>query len=221
MVLGFCQRTRYGRVLMTDAHRPRARGYFEEPDEAALLLIVALGRLVLGAAVLEKALQVELIRVHYERAHASEDPEEYGLGKALKVTERLTSGQARSQLDVLGIPEDLNARIRSAVTRRNALLHRPLEDADLVRAIGTGEGLDEVIERIDRLALDCGELGVELERFAGDRLTDVLGMSRAEIAQLVAGLDVGTVEDPQIRAQLEAVKASGIDLAQHPFPPAE
>lgn len=176
---------------------------------------------MLGAAVLEKALQMELIRVHYERAHASDDPEEYGLGKVLKETERLTSGQAQSQLDVLGIPEDLNARIRSAVARRNALLHRPFEDADLARAIGTGEGLDEVVERIDRLALDCGELGVELERFAGDRLTDMLGMSRAEIAQLVAGLDVSTVKDPQIRAQLEAVKASGIDLAQHPFPPTE
>ena len=61
---------------MTDAHRPRARGYFEEPDEAALPLIVALGRLVLSAAMLEKALQMELIRVHYERAHASDDPEE-------------------------------------------------------------------------------------------------------------------------------------------------
>jgi hypothetical protein len=206
---------------MTDADRPRAKGYFEEPDEAALPLIVALGRLVLGAAVLEKALQLEVVRAHYERAHASKDPGEYGLGKVLMETERLTSGQARSQLDVLGIPEELNERIRSAVARRNALLHRPLEDADLARAIGTGEGLDEVVERIERLALDCGELGVELERFAGNRLTDILGMSRTEIAQLVADLDLSTVDNPQMRAQLEAVKASGINLAQHPFPPPE
>jgi hypothetical protein len=139
----------------------------------------------------------------------------------LTETEQLTSGQARSQLEGLGLPENLNARIRSAVARRNALLHRPLEDAELARAIGTGEGLDEVVERIERLAIDCGELGVELERFAGDGLTDMLGISREEIAQFVAGLDVSTVKDPQMRAQLEAIKASGIDLTQHPFPPAE
>lgn len=206
---------------MTDEHRPRASGYFEEPDETALPLMVALGRFVLSTAMLEKALQLELVRAHYERAHACGIVEGHGLQKVLTEIEQMTSGQARSQLEVLGLPEDLNARIRSAVARRNALLHRPLEDAELVRAIGTGEGIDEVVKRIERLAIDCGELGVELERFAGDRLTAMLGMNREEIAQLVASLDVSTVEDRRVRAQLEAVKAAGIDFTQHPFPSEE
>jgi hypothetical protein len=206
---------------MTGEHRARVSGHFEEPDEAALPLLVALGRLVWGTAVLEKTLQLELARVHYERALASGDPEGYGLERTLTETEQLTGGQARSRLEALGLPEDLNARIRSAVARRNAVLHRPLEDAELARAIGTGEGLDKAVGRIEQLAIDCGELGVELERFAGDRLTDMLGMSREEMAQFVAGLDVSTVEDSRMRAQLEAVKASGIDLAPRPVPPTE
>ena len=183
--------------------------------------MVALGRLVWGAALLEKTLHLELVRVHYERAQASGDPASYGLGAILTATEQLTGGQARSQLEALGLPADLNARIRDAIDRRNAALHRPMEDADLTRAVGTGEGMEAVVERIERLALDCGELGVELERFAGDKLTAMLGMSREQIAQRMATLDPATIPDERMRAQLEAVIASGIDFSQHPFPPTE
>jgi hypothetical protein len=201
--------------------RPRASGWFEPTDEATAPLMVALGRLVWGAAVLEKTLHLELARVHYEQAQASEDPAGYGLAAILVATEQLTGGQARSQLEVLGLPADLNARIRDAIERRNAVLHRPLEDADLARAVGTGEGLETVVERIERLALDCGELGVELERYAGDRLAAMLGISREQMAQMVATLDPATVPDERTRTQLEAVKASGIDFSQDPYPPAE
>jgi hypothetical protein len=199
--------------------RPRASGWFEPTDETIAPLIVALGRLVLSAAVLEKTLHLELARVHYERAQASGDPAGYGLDAILVATEQLTGGQARSQLEVLGLPADLNARIRDAIERRNAVLHRPMEDPDFARAVGTGEGLETVVERIGRLALDCGELGVELERFAGDRLAAMIGMSREQIAQVVATLDPATIPDERMRAQLEAVKASGIDFSKHPYPP--
>jgi class 3 adenylate cyclase len=176
---------------------------------------------VWGAAVLEKTLHLELARVHYERAEASGDPAGYGLDDILVATEQLTGGQARSQLEVLGLPADLNARIRDAIERRNAILHRPLEDADLARAVGTGEGIEAVVERIERLALDCGELGVELERFAGDKLAAMLGLSREQMAQMVTTLDPATIPDERMRAQVEAVQASGIDLSQHPYPRTE
>jgi hypothetical protein len=201
--------------------RPRAYGWFESADERAVPLMVALGKLVLGAALLEKTLHLELARVHYERAQASGDPAAYGLDDILVATEQLTGGQARSQLEALGLPADLNARIRDAIEQRNAVLHRPLEDAALATAIGTGEGLEKVVERIERLALDCGELGVELERFAGDRLAAMLNMSREQIAQVVATLDPATIPDHRVRSQIEALKASGIDLSQHPYPLAE
>ncbi len=204
-----------------EQRRPRAWGWFEPADETVAPLLVALGRLVWGAAALEKMLHLELARVHYERAEASGDPAGYRLRDILVATEQLTGGQARSQLEVLGLPANLNARIRDAIGRRNALLHRPFEDADLARAVGTGEGIEAVVERIERLALDCGELGVELERFAGDKLAAVLGISRKQMAQMVATLDPATIPDEQMRAQIEAVQASGIDLSQHPYPRAK
>jgi hypothetical protein len=204
-----------------EQRRPRASGWFEPADETVAPLMVAFGRLVWGAAVLEKTLHLELARVHYERAEASGDPAGYRLSDILVATEQLTGGQARSQLEVLGLPADLNTRIRDAIGRRNALLHRPLEDADLAKAVGTGEGIEAVVERIERLALDCGELGVELERFAGDKLAAVLGISREQMAQMVATLDPATIPDERMRAQVEAAQASGVDLSQHPYPPTE
>jgi hypothetical protein len=199
--------------------RPRATGWFESADETFAPLMVALGRLVWGAAVLEKALHLELARVHYERAHASSDPAAYGLSDILVATEQLTGGQARSQLEALGLPADLDARIRGAVAHRNAILHRPLEDPELARDVGTGEGLEAVIERVERLALDCGELGVELERYAGDRLVTLLGISREQMAEALTTLDPATIQDERMRAQLEALKASGIDFSPDPYPP--
>ncbi len=202
-----------------EPQRPRVTGWFEPADETVAPLMVALGRLVWGAALLEKTLHLELARVHYERAEASGDPAGYGLASVLADTEKLTGGQARSQLQALGLPDDLNARVRDAIERRNAVLHRPLEDADLSKAIGTGEGIGKVVERIERLALDCGELGVELERYAGDRLVAALGVSREQIAHWAATLDPATIEDQRMGEQIEAVQASGIDLSQHPYPP--
>jgi hypothetical protein len=166
----------------------------------------------------EKTLHLEVARVHYERAQASDDPAGYGLDTVLVATEQLTGGQARSQLETLGLPAELNARIRRAIEQRNAVLHRPLEDADLARAIGTGEGIEKAVKRIERIALDCGELSVELERFAGDRLAAMLGISREQMAQVVAALDPATIPDHRMRAQVEAIKASGIDLSHHPYP---
>ncbi|MGA2321271.1 MAG: hypothetical protein ABSG95_11105 [Solirubrobacteraceae bacterium] len=200
-----------------DEQRPRARGHFIEPDEVTLPLLIALGHLVLGAAGLEKTLHLELARVHLERAQASGDPEGYNLQRDLAKVERLTGGQAREELArLLDLPPELDARIASAVERRNALLHRPLEDVGLVRAVGTGEGLDEVVERVKRIAADCAELAVELERFAGDKLEGLLGKSRAELATFARGMDPSKFADPHTRAQLEALQAAG-HLPAPPF----
>jgi AAA domain len=200
---------------MTDAHRPRARGYFEEPDEAALPLIVALGRLVLSAAVLEKALQMELIRVHYERAHTSDDPEEYGLGKVLKETERLTSGQAQSQLDVLGIPEDLNARA-------DRLSREPARAAPAEVALE-----DRVEQRLTERAatFEAGELrAVLLEQSVGE-LAPSQALARARtmvVERRILPLEGGLMTTLAVRAREQAIErrfgelsaASGRDVGE-------
>lgn len=192
-----------------DGARPRARGSFIACDEPSTSLLIALGHLVVGAAGLEKTLQLELARVHYERANTAADPASYGLEKRLTAVERLTGGQARHALRELGLPANLDARIRHAVDRRNALLHRPMEDVQLIKAVTTGVGVEAVADRVNRLALDCGELAVELEAFARRKVEATSGKSRAEIFEMVRGLDPQMIEDPHMRQQVEAVQAAG------------
>ena len=61
--------------------------------------------------------------------------------------------------------------------------------------------------RIERLALDCGELALELEMFAIPKLLEMTGTSPAELIDLIKGIDPGTITDPGERKQLEAVQA--------------
>jgi hypothetical protein len=122
----------------------------------------------------------------------------------------MTGGQAREELDrLVGLPTELNARIADAVERRNALLHRPLEDVELVKAVATGEGLAEVIARVTRVAADCAELAVELVCFAGDKLEVLLGKTREEHAGFARGVDASKIADPHTRAQIGALQAVG------------
>jgi hypothetical protein len=95
------------------------------------------------------------------------------------------------------------------VNRRNALLHRPMEDVELVRAMSRNVGIDLVVERVNRLSADCGELAVELEAFARPKIEGLLGRSRAEMLTQLRGLDPSTITDPSMRAQLEAIQAAG------------
>lgn len=64
-----------------------------------------------------------------------------------------------------------------------------------------------MIERIDRLALDCGELAIELQMFSVPKLFELTGRSPTEVVDLVTDVDPTTVTDPRERKQLEAVQA--------------
>ena len=46
--------------------------------------------------------------------------------------------------------------------RRNELVHGLLDDVELIAAIETNDGIEAVISRIDRIALDCAEAGGEV-----------------------------------------------------------
>jgi hypothetical protein len=67
-----------------------------------------------------------------------------------------------------------------------------------------------VLQKIDRLALDCGELAVELHAMAAARLEVMLSTSREELLAMLNAADLETVEDPWIRDQLEAGAPSAI-----------
>lgn len=186
--------------------RPRVAGYFME-DPEGIPLSVAIGRAVVGAGSLEAALRLEAARLLHAQLAASGVGLDSTLPKELSKLDKLTSGGLLEKLRKLGLLEELDKRIADSVGRRNDLVHRTFEDPELARAIG-GEGdIDAVVKRIERLALDCGELALELEMFAIPKLLEMTGTSPAELIDLIKGIDPGTITDPGERKQLEAVQA--------------
>jgi hypothetical protein len=191
--------------------RPRVTGWFVEPDEKAVPLLHAMGLVIWAAQALEKSLLLELARLRAERD--GQFPPEPELSKL----EYLTAGPLLDQLRKLDLPGDLAERISDAIDRRNQLMHRAFEDPEMVAAIARGKGLDTVVSRVERLAIDCGELAVELQLVAGARVEAMLEMPQAEMAQVLASIDLAQISDPRWRAQLEAVRALGdADLSLRP-----
>jgi hypothetical protein len=190
-----------------DDPRPRVTGFFVEPDEAGTPLAIAIGRAVVAAAALEKTLQLELARLLYiEHAGSGTEPDST-LAHDLSRLDNFTAGRLLKELRRLGLPTDLDKRIGDAVRRRNDVVHRTFEDPELARAT-TGRGnVDLVVDRIERLALDCGELAVELEMFAIPKLRELTGKSHVDLIDLVKAVDASTITDPRERKQLEAVQA--------------
>jgi hypothetical protein len=89
-----------------------------------------------------------------------------------------------------------------------------MEDPELASALTTGEGIDAAVARIERLAVDCGQLTVELHRFAGGELEALLGKSQQELLALMRSIDPATIADPRQRREVEAILAMGdVDLA--------
>lgn len=200
--------------MQPNPSRPRVTGYFTEPDEKAAPLLHAVGRAVWAIGALEKTLLLEYARLQAESAGLGPEVE-----RELSRLERLSAGALRKELQKFDLPGDLDERIGSAIQRRNRLIHHHFEDPELVRAITTGEGIAAVVERVNRLALDCGELAVELSLVAAPRLEAVLGMSRSEMVKLLQSVDPSTVEDVHERQQLEAILATGeLDLTELDLP---
>ncbi|MHB1808124.1 MAG: hypothetical protein ACYCU0_02365 [Solirubrobacteraceae bacterium] len=194
--------------------RPHVIAWFLEPDDEHVPLLTALGRAIVGAAVLEKFLLLELVRLRGENEGLTEE-----LAADVEGLERLTAGGLLKQLRKLGLPSDLDVRIADAIDRRNQLVHHLMEDAEIVKAIQDDDGLDNAVRRVEQLALDCGRLGVELMAVAVPRLEALLGMSLAQIRTILRSIDVNTIEDPLMRQQLEAVQAiSDLDLSDLPLP---
>jgi hypothetical protein len=200
--------------MQPDPSRPRVTGYFTEPDEEAAPLLQAIGRSVWAIGALEKTLLLEFARLQAESAGLGPQ-----VGREMSRLERLPAGVLRKELQKFDLPGDLDERIGSAIQRRNGLIHHHFEDPELVRAIATGERIAAVVERVNRLALDCGELAVELYLVATPRLEAVLGMSKSEMVKLLQSVDPSTVENEHARQQLEAILAfDELDLTDLDLP---
>ena len=126
--------------------------------------------------------------------------------KAIAITHKLTGGQLLSELRSHDLPSDLADRIGDAIHRRNQLVHHTYEDPRLAKVVGDGEGMKAVVQRVERFALDCAELAVELQLFAVPRLEAMFGTSRAEMIEMVRSIDPSTVDGRRDREQLNALQ---------------
>ncbi len=150
--------------------RPRVTGWFVDEDEQGRPLLLAMGRVVTGVAALEGHLKLELARFMSERAiaegMANDEERRRKLDTELAGLDALTAGDLRRELQKFGLPSDLDERIDDAIKRRNRFVHHLMEDPVLLSAAVSGKGLEAAVAQLERLAIDSGELAVELHLFA-------------------------------------------------------
>ena len=182
---------------------PEITGYMDEPDARSEPLLRAMGQLVWAAAALEKVLLLVIALLRVERDGA------FPSAKELARLERAPAGVLFGELQKLDLPADLDQRIADAIDRRNRVIHRPIEDPEIVRAIVGGESIDPVTERVQQVALDCGKIAVELQAVVGPRLEKMLGKTQTELMAIVAEADLESIGDARSRQQVEAIRALG------------
>jgi hypothetical protein len=87
-----------------------------------------------------------------------------------------------------------------------------MEDPVLMPAAVSGNGVEEAAAQLDRLALDCMELAVELHVYSARLLMAILGTTPAGMIELMSKLDPTTVSDSGERALLETAMGMWADL---------
>jgi hypothetical protein len=168
-------------------------------DERAVPLVLAVGRLVLGAAALEKVLLVDIITRHFHLDGGWRDE----FMAELDDLEKRPAGKLLGRLRDLGIPADLAERIGHVIRRRNQVVHHLMEDVKVTIALQIGDGMEDAVTDIDRIAIDCQQVVNELTLVAFPNMEAALGMTLPELAERIGQLDLAAIEDPQLRQQVE------------------
>ena len=165
-------------------------------------LLLSIGRAVLGAAALEKVLLVDIARrrVEHEGLAAA-------LADELTRLERQTAGELARKLRRLGLDDDVAARVDAVVQARNWLVHRFVEDADVIVALGTDQA-DQIVERVDAVALECQALIDTIGPAAFGGLETSLGAALPQLVAILRSVDPETLPDGRLRAQLKVIQAT-------------
>jgi hypothetical protein len=174
----------------------------DSPDERAVPLLLAIGRLVLGAAALENVLLVDIVMREFHREGQWRDE----LVQELSELEGRPAGKLLERLRGLGISGELADRIFDVISRRNRVIHHLMKDPEVSVALETGEGMEKVVADIDRIATDCQQSVNELIVVAFPSLEAAFGMTLAELANALGSIDLDTIEDPNLRQQLHAAR---------------
>ena len=189
----------------------------DPPDEQAVPLLLAIGRLVLGAAALENVLLVDIVMREFHREGQWRDE----LVQELSELEGRPAGKLLERLRGLGISVELADRIFGVISRRNRVIHHLMKDPEVSVALETGEGMEKVVGDIDRIATDCQQIVNELIVVAFPSLEAAFGMTLGELANALGSIDLDTIEDPNLRQQLQAARVMRDALSWEPKPESE
>lgn len=196
--------------------RPRVTAYFAEPDDKAAPLLQAIGQAVFAVASLENNLRLEIAHLLMAQNLAAGIDPNQGLDSKLASIHNKPGGWLLQELRDLELPADLVERIDDVIHRRNQLVHHLLEDPEFVKAVTSNEGTSVVVERIERLALDCAQLAVEIQLFALPKLEAMMGSDLSELITTARAVAPESITDPQERKMVEAIQAAG-DLTTPPL----
>ena len=72
-----------------------------------------------------------------------------------------------------------------------------------------GEGVDAAVARVERLALDCAQLAIQLFLGAAPWVEAMMRKSWSDLMDLFRTIDLDTIADPRLRQQIEAIRAMG------------
>jgi uncharacterized protein YutE (UPF0331/DUF86 family) len=171
-------------------------------DPAFKPLAQAIGRAILGAAMVEKILLLDIAQRLANSEGMTED-----LLDELKHRERHSAGKLLERLKELGVDPELAARIDAMIGLRNNLVHHFMEDPDVLEAFFDGEGFEPIVERVDALALECQEIVNELAPGAFSGTEAAFEMTAQQIAEEIRKVDLDQVTDPALREKLRAMGA--------------
>jgi hypothetical protein len=193
--------------------RPRVKGQWEEPSEDGRALFFSIGRAVYSAGGLESSLLVELMRIMRVRATAegklNTAKGRHALSRKFERLEKKTAGQLLYQLRELGLDIDVADRIDGAIKRRNHLVHDLVSDVEMIAVVVGQNPVEPLAGRIERLAVECGELAVELQVFAKHEMERETGMTSDQLVKQLLATDPALFDSATDRARLEALRKLG------------
>lgn len=168
-------------------------------------LLLSIGRAVLGAAALEKMLMVEIAKRRADREGLVTE-----LAEDLSLLERRPAGALLRTLERLGIDDDIAERISELIDRRNRLVHGFMEDSRVMAALESGD-TTPLVDRVDRIALDCQSLVDEFAPAAFAGIERIFGLSLEQLLDAVRAIGPDSVSDARLREQLAVVQAANVD----------
>lgn len=171
-------------------------------DEFFEPLSLALGHLVFGAAVLEKAMFTDLI----QRRVIRDGPGEVFGSQLVSRLLRKPAGVLLEALRQLGYEEDLADELATVIDSRNHFIHHLYEDPEFIEVFAIRQDVDQIVARVETLVQSIYVAVRKLQPDLSTGMRQIFGRSTPQLLDVLKSLDLEDIHDVELRRQLEAVQ---------------